>query len=514
MTAVPVRLVLFARYPTPGAAKTRLAPMLGAKAAAALHARLVEQALATLRAVGLPVEVHITGASARRFARWLGEDVVFVDQGEGDLGSRLARVAPPAVIVGADIPDLAVAHLRTAADAVAAGRIALGPAEDGGYYLIGLPAPADDLFDAMPWGTDQVLAETLARLDARRIAPVLLPELADLDRPEDLARWPHLAAARSPFALTDARPLASAKFRDPHVTTSGVARAQVPLGQLETLWFNTGTLCNLTCANCYIESSPTNDALAYLRLADALPFLDEIRAEGRPTREIGFTGGEPFMNPEVIVLIETALDRGFAVLVLTNAMKPMRRHEAALRRLAARHGERLTLRVSLDSPDEAIHDAERGLGSWRVALDGLCWLAANGVGVAVAGRLAAGSDEALLRSHYRALLDAEGIALDADDPQNLILFPEMDAAADTPEITTACWDILHRDPSTLMCANSRMVVRRRGDPDPRVVACTLLPHAAGFDMGATLAEAAVPVALNHPHCARFCVLGGASCSTG
>ncbi len=190
----PVRVVLFARFPTPGRAKTRLLPVLDPDAAAALHARLVERTLALMRASGLPFEVQMTGASLTQFAQWLGSDTPLVDQGDGDLGDRMGRVIPPAIIIGADIPDLHGDHLHAAAAAVAAGRIALGPAEDGGYYLIGLPHRADFLFDEMPWGTDRVLTETLARLGEQAIAPVLLPELADLDRPEDLARWPQLTA--------------------------------------------------------------------------------------------------------------------------------------------------------------------------------------------------------------------------------------------------------------------------------------------------------------------------------
>ncbi len=92
------------------------------------------------------------------------------------------------------------------------------------------------------------------------------------------------------------------------------------------------------------------------------------------------------------------------------------------------------------------------------------------------------------------------------------MFPEMDAGADIAEISTGCWDILGKSPDMMMCATSRMVVKHKGAERPTVAACTLLPYDAGFDMGATLAEASRAVSLNHPHCARFCVLGGASCS--
>jgi len=303
-----------------------------------------------------------------------------------------------------------------------------------------------------------------------------------------------------------------AKFRDPDFTAKGEERASVALHRLETLWLNTGTLCNITCANCYIDSSPTNDRLAYLRLAEVIPYLDEISALGWETPEIGLTGGEPFMNPDIIPILHEGLDRGFKVLVLTNAMKPMRRHEQAILALTAKAQGRLTLRVSLDAPDAARHDAERGEGSFAIALDGLSWAAKAGVPLAVAGRLAFGESEPQMRGAFQTLFDAHGIHIDAGDPSRLVLFPEMDLSKDVPEITTACWGILHKDPREVMCATSRMVVKRKGADRPAVLSCTLLPDDPAFELGATLAEAARPVRLNHPHCATFCVLGGASCS--
>lgn len=315
----------------------------------------------------------------------------------------------------------------------------------------------------------------------------------------------------SPFA-PHAPPLAPTKFADPLRTADGSERALVPLVALETLWFNTGTLCNLACAGCYIGSSPVNDALVYLKAAAVSRFLDEIEAGQLPTREIGFTGGEPFMNPDIIGILEDALSRGFEVLVLTNAMKPMRRHEAALLALRERHGDRLTLRVSLDHHTAQVHQAERGPGTFAAALDGLSWLAANRFAIAVAGRLLLHESEDRAREGYASLFSRHGIPLDAADPARLVLFPEMDATADIAEITTDCWRVLGKTPSQVMCATSRMVVHRKGEPVPRVAACTLLPYDPQFDLGASLAEASVPVRLNHPHCARFCVLGGASCS--
>jgi uncharacterized Fe-S cluster-containing radical SAM superfamily protein len=309
------------------------------------------------------------------------------------------------------------------------------------------------------------------------------------------------------------RRLDPSKFRDPRLTAKGEARATVALSALRTLWVNTGTLCNITCRNCYIESSPKNDALAYLTAAEVRDYLDEITRDALPVEEVGFTGGEPFLNRDLPAMLADVLGRGFRALVLTNAMKPMRNHAAALLALRAEFGDRLTLRVSLDHHTALLHDLERQEGSFAQAVDGLAWLARQGFRVHVAGRAAFGAEgEAAMRAGFARLFAWHGIPIDAHDPVALMLFPEMDARADVPEITTACWSILDKSPDSLMCASARMVVKRRGAARPAVLACTLLPYDPQFELGATLAEASRPVALNHPHCAKFCVLGGAACS--
>ena len=302
------------------------------------------------------------------------------------------------------------------------------------------------------------------------------------------------------------------KFADPDVTADGKTRASVPLVALRTLWFNTGTLCNLTCANCYIESSPSNDRLAYLECADVTGYLDQITELGLATQEIGFTGGEPFMNPSIIALLTASLERGYRTLVLTNAMPVMTRHADALLTLRARYGAKFVLRVSIDHYRRELHEEERGHHTWLPTLRGLKWLADNGFAINVAGRLRWGDGEAAMRDGFASLFSAEGIALNAADPIELVIFPEMDAAASVPEITTECWGILHKSPGDVMCASSRMVVRRKGDATPTIASCTLLPYEAQFDLGNRLDGALGPVKLNHPHCAKFCVLGGGRCS--
>ena len=315
--------------------------------------------------------------------------------------------------------------------------------------------------------------------------------------------------------MNDATPI---KFSHPDVTAKGEARASVPFRRLETLWINTGTLCNIECANCYIHSSPTEDRLAYFTAEDAAPLYDEAaeiaRDAGSALPEIGFTGGEPFMNPDMLVMAGEALSRGHKVLILTNAMQPMMRPKVkeGLIALRDRFGGALKLRVSLDHYTEALHDRERGAGSFTKTMEGLRWLAENGFSLAVAGRTTSGEDERQERGGYTTLFAREGISLDPFNPSILVLFPEMDEQADVPEITAACWGILHKEPADMMCATSRMAVKRKGAGDPVIVSCTLLPDDLQFEMGRTIRDSLSPVKLNHPHCAKFCVLGGASCS--
>jgi hypothetical protein len=213
-------------------------------------------------------------------------------------------------------------------------------------------------------------------------------------------------------------------------------------------------------------------------------------------------------------MLDDALSRGFRALVLTNAMKPMHKMKTDLLRLRERYGDRLSLRVSIDHYGRAVHELERGRRSWAPTIAGLLWLAENGFRVAVAARYLSGEPEAALRRGFAELFAGLGIAIDADDPAALTIFPEMDAGADVPEITTACWDILGKSPDSVMCASSRMVVKRKGAAVPSVVACTLLPYDPQWDLGPSLAGARGAVSLNHPHCAEFCVLGGAACSRG
>ncbi len=304
------------------------------------------------------------------------------------------------------------------------------------------------------------------------------------------------------------------KFANPDRTLSGAPRAGVAFESLRTLWFNTGSLCNLACDTCYIESSPRNDRLAYLTLDEVRIWLDDVTARGHHTREIGFTGGEPFMNPDLVPMLRLCLERGYRVLVLTNAMRPLMKQAEALLSLVSTPQDRLTLRVSLDHYTAPQHEHERGPRSWRPAIEGLQWLCRHGFTVHVAGRLKWNENEADLRAGYARLFADIGAAIDARDPTALTLLPDIDAGREVPEITESCWETLGVAPQAMMCASSRMVIKRKGADRPVLVPCTLLPYDTRFDMGDSLARAEETVKLNHPHCASFCVLGGGVCSAG
>ena len=304
------------------------------------------------------------------------------------------------------------------------------------------------------------------------------------------------------------------KFLDARTTAKGEPRATVALSNPQTLRFNTGTLCNIECVNCYILSSPTNDALVYITAEEVRDYLDQLESRDWGVREIAFTGGEPFMNPQMIEITEASLERGYDVLILTNAMLPMMRKKMreGLLRLQETYPNKLVLRISVDHYDPELHDAERGEGAFEKTVTGMKWLSENNFTMAVAGRSIFGDSDADSRAGYAAFYANHDFNIDAQDAGMTVLFPEMDESIEVPEITTACWGILDKSPDAIMCASSRMVVKRRGADKPAVLACTLLPYSPEFELGETLEEAERDVALNHPHCAKFCVLGGASCS--
>lgn len=299
------------------------------------------------------------------------------------------------------------------------------------------------------------------------------------------------------------------KFLDLKKTLKDEPRAFVDFIGYKTLWFNTGTLCNLECSNCYIESSPKNDSLVYLNKEDISQYLDELND---PKVNIGLTGGEPFLNPNIIDILNEILKRGHKLTILTNAYNVIKRWEKKLLNLNSQYRNLLSLRVSLDHHTEDIHEKERGKGTFKKTLESIKWLHDNHFNISIASRSLTHEDNSFAIEAHQELLNSTGIDLELNQ-NNIVIFPEMDLNKEVPEISVHCWDILKKSPNDQMCASERMIVKKKGESKCSVQACTLLAYQNQFNMGTTLEDAKKSVHLNHPFCAMFCVLGGASCSS-
>ncbi len=466
----------------------------------------------------LPRQIDLTLAG-RRIAVLHGaasriNRFIFASTPEADVAGELALTGAEAVIGG----HCGVPFTRPLGTGLWHNSGAIGlPANDGtprGWFSLLTPRGDGIEIRHLPLDYDH-------RAAARAVQAARLPR----DYAETLERgiWPSFDVLPMREQAETARPLTPPTQRwrphappqpEPTPPVLSAPPARVALDGLETLWFNTGTLCNIACAGCYIESTPRNDRLIYLARAEFDRFMDEAADRHPELREIGLTGGEPFMNPDAPGMIESALERGYRVLVLTNAMRPMQRHLPLLERLRSRHGARLALRISLDHYTLDGHERVRGEGSFAPAMAGLSWLSSRGFPLAIAARFGAEETEAAFRAGFAGLFRDQGLALDAGNPDQLVLFPELADQEPPPAVSETCWQAFGSRGRRVMCQSSRMVVRRKGEPAARVAACTLLPYAAAFDLGSSLAEAAAPVTLDHPYCSRFCVFGGATCAAG
>ncbi len=195
---IPEKLMIFTRYPEPGKTKTRLIPVLGKAGAANLHRLMAQKAIA--RSISLQnsrrlsVEVHHTGGSQQQMQDWLGSDIIYQNQIDGDLGARMTAAfqksfnsgVDKAVIIGTDCPALKAEIIAQAFDKLSQHDLVLGPAKDGGYYLIGLRRSIPELFRGINWGTSEVFAATRAIAQNLDLNIANLPTLADIDLPEDL----------------------------------------------------------------------------------------------------------------------------------------------------------------------------------------------------------------------------------------------------------------------------------------------------------------------------------------
>ncbi len=195
------RLIIFTRYPEPGKTKTRLIPALGPERAAILQQRMTEHTLAQAQLLqassAIALEVRFTGGDRYLMRSWLGTELAHRSQGEGNLGQRMTQAFQSAfragmqrvVIIGIDCPDLDAIILSKAFQELQQHDLVLGPATDGGYYLIGLRRFVPELFQDIAWSTDRVWQQTIAIAQQHHLSVGSLPPLDDVDRPEDLAIW-------------------------------------------------------------------------------------------------------------------------------------------------------------------------------------------------------------------------------------------------------------------------------------------------------------------------------------
>ena len=281
----------------------------------------------------------------------------------------------------------------------------------------------------------------------------------------------------------------------------------VPLRALDTLWFQVaGTLCNIECTHCFISSSPRNRSHAMLSLAEVERRLAEARELG--VREYYFTGGEPFLNREMLPILEATLRQGPAT-VLTNGMLLRPEICERLRALADSSDYSLDLRVSLDGFDRRSHDAIRGAGVWDRVMDGLRNLAAVGINPVITVTAAAeGVQTAEGRSRFLEVIRGFGLSR----PRLKVLSLFRIGAEERRSRAYEEWERLsgesfsEEEASVLQCSSCRMVTSKG------VYVCPILIEEPEARMGETLAETLRPFRLRYGAC-HTCWVEGVTCTT-
>ena len=290
-------------------------------------------------------------------------------------------------------------------------------------------------------------------------------------------------------------------------TPAGEARGYIQPHTLAELWFHTGTACNLACPFCLEGSKPGDRRLGRVTFADVQPFIDEAVQLG--VRQLSFTGGEPFIVKDLLRILDYALERA-PCLVLTNGVDAVPARLGKLAELRARPHP-LSLRVSIDYPDPARHDAARGTGNFLKAWRTLGLLHGAGFRVSIARQMEPGEERRTVEERYRALMQQYGLPQDL----NIVAFPDFGSPGErrsVPQVTENCMRQYQTAATRgeFMCAYSKMVVKRNGRM--RVYACTLVDDDPAYDQGGTLAESrGRRVMLRHHRCFS-CFKFGASCS--
>ncbi len=287
----------------------------------------------------------------------------------------------------------------------------------------------------------------------------------------------------------------------------GNPRGYIQPAQLKELWFHTGTVCNLRCPFCLEGSKPGENRINPLTLKEAKPFIQEALVLG--TEQFSFTGGEPFVIPEMASILDYALDHA-PCMVLTNATEPLLNVLHQVARLGSKPFP-LSFRISLDHPDPVIHDAGRGQGNFHLSLKVMEQLHRLGFRVSIARQSAENEDvDAVNRAYMPYFEDAN---LPADT--HIVVFPEFHEPGSNPAvpyITESCMTTYKSETerNEMMCSFSKMVVKKGGRM--RVYACTLVDDDTDYDLGESLSEAMQSrVMLKHHRC-YTCFANGASCS--
>ncbi|PAV24717.1 radical SAM family protein [Tamilnaduibacter salinus] len=290
-------------------------------------------------------------------------------------------------------------------------------------------------------------------------------------------------------------------------TRSGEPRGYIDPQQLRELWIHTGTACNLSCPFCLEGSHPGDGRIPGMKLDDVRGYLHEAMDLG--VEQFSFTGGEPFVIRDFVNILDYASQHR-PCFVLTNATDPLlkRRHQVEP---LLHNAYPIHFRVSLDFPDEARHDHDRGAGSFNKALEGIRWLVDQGFEVSIARQIDDNEDPEAVEDAFRAIFRDWGIP----DTLAFTAFPDLGTPGTddgSPEITESCMEKYPTEQSRshFMCTYTRMLVKK--DDEVRIFACTLVDDDPQYDLGTSLKESMEErIMLRHHRCFA-CYRFGASCS--
>jgi rSAM/selenodomain-associated transferase 2/rSAM/selenodomain-associated transferase 1 len=321
------KIIIFTRYPLPGKTKTRLIPVLGAQGAADLQRRMAEHVIAEAKNLaarrGVALEICCEGGNEALFRKWLGNRFSYREQSAGDLGTRMDVAFKDAflegnkrvLLVGTDLPGLSDKILETALEDLQHHDAVLGPARDGGYYLVGLKQRVPSLFLGIPWGTQEVLAQTMEIVHRKGLSVKLLELLNDIDRPEDLEEWHNQR-------LEPQRPGWASRSSDAETSAGNAKKISVIIPTLNEAH-------NLAATLAYTREDENVDII----LADGgssdktmeVALTHGVRVLQAPTcRAVQMNAGAEEASGEILVFLhaDTRLPKGWANLVRSELGKP------------------------------------------------------------------------------------------------------------------------------------------------------------------------------------------------